>query len=449
MGKVKIFFFILLALLVKMTFPRIPCLPADSLTTSLSGEPDTSYQIQDSVSKSDTCRQQDLLGLIFKKRTFDTEIHARRFSAIIIPLIGLSPSTGFSIGGGSSLSWRFGRYPETKLSAGVASIMVTTKKQLIFQFKTNVYLSRNKWFFQNDWRVYLYRTPAFGLGTGPSENIPEIPGDPSEIVNTVALQGRYPMQFNWIKFHNIMSRAITEHCFVGLGYHLDYHFDIDDQELVTDSVGYRPTPHYAYCRLHGFDNIRYLSSGMSLNFVFDNRDNLINAYKGFYINVNYRYNAKILGSSSNGSRLWTDFRTYVGLSKKIPRHVLAFWVYGSFMVSGHIPYLELMSNGFDQMNSSGRGYEQGRWRGENLVYGEVEYRFPISPCSGIIGGVLFANVITASNHDMGIPLFGFFKPGAGFGVRIMLSKEDRTNLLIDFGLGQQSQGFYLQAQEIF
>jgi hypothetical protein len=58
-------------------------------------------------------------------------------------------------------------------------------------------------------------------------------------------------------------------------------------------------------------------------------------------------------------------------------------------------------------------------------------------------------VITASNHDMGIPLFGFFKPGAGFGVRIMLSKEDRTNLLIDFGLGQQSQGFYLQAQEIF
>ncbi|MFA5727625.1 MAG: BamA/TamA family outer membrane protein, partial [Saccharofermentanaceae bacterium] len=220
-------------------------------------------------------------------------------------------------------------------------------------------------------------------------------------------------------------------------------------ELVTDSANYTPTPHYAYSRLHGFDNTSYLASGISFNFVYDTRDNLINAYKGIYVNVNYRYNSSWLGSSQNGSQLWTEFRTYVGLSKRAPRHLLAFWAYGSFLVSGKIPYLDLMSCGFDQMNSSGRGYEQGRWRGEDVVYGEMEYRFPISRCSGIVGGVLFANVITASNHDMDIPLFGYFKPGAGFGVRIMLSKRDRTNLLIDFGLGQQSDGIYIQAQEIF
>ena len=83
------------------------------------------------------------------------------------------------------------------------------------------------------------------------------------------------------------------------------------------------------------------------------------------------------------------------------------------------------------------------------MYGEVEYRFPISRCTGIVGGVLFANVITASNRDMNVPLFGYFKPGAGFGLRIMVGKHDRTNILIDFGLGQFSQGLYLQAQEIF
>jgi outer membrane protein assembly factor BamA len=188
---------------------------------------------------------------------------------------------------------------------------------------------------------------------------------------------------------------------------------------------------------------------LSLNFAYDTRDNIINAYKGIYVNVSYRYNVKWLGSARNGSQLWTEFRTYVGLSKQIPRHLLAFWVYGSFVVSGQIPYLDLMACGFDQMNSSGRGYEQGRWRGEDFVYGEMEYRFPISRCSGIIGGVIFANVMTASNRDMHIPLFGFFKPGAGFGLRIMVSKHDRTNLLIDFGLGQRSDGFYLQAQEIF
>jgi hypothetical protein len=129
--------------------------------------------------------------------------------------------------------------------------------------------------------------------------------------------------------------------------------------------------------------------------------------------------------------------------------VLAFRVFGSFKISGELPYLNLMSNGFDPINSSGRGYTQGRWRGEDFVYGEVEYRFPISPCSKIVGGVLFANVTTASNRDMNVPLFGYLKPGCGFGLRIMVGKNDRTNLLIDFGLGQLSHGFYLQAQEVF
>ena len=201
--------------------------------------------------------------------------------------------------------------------------------------------------------------------------------------------------------------------------------------------------------LHKFNPSQYTTSGISLNFAYDSRDNIINAYKGVYINVNYLSNFTFLGSNRNGSRLWTEFRTYIGLCAQVPRHVLAFWVYGCYKVSGDLPYLNLMSNGFDQMNSSGRGYAQGRWRGEDFMYGEVEYRFPISTCSRIVGGVLFANVATASSRDAHVPLFGFFKPGAGFGFRIMVGKHDRTNILIDFGLGQFSQGFYLQAQEIF
>ena len=188
---------------------------------------------------------------------------------------------------------------------------------------------------------------------------------------------------------------------------------------------------------------------MSINFVFDSRDNIINAYKGIYVNINYLANFTFLGSTRDGSRLWTEFRTYVGLSRRVPRHLMAFRVFGNFMVSGTMPYLNLMANGFDPINSSGRGYAQGRWRGEDFVYGEAEYRFPISPCTRIVGGVLFANVSTASSKDTHVPLFGYLKTGCGFGLRIMVGKHDRTNLLIDFGLGQFSQGFYLQAQEVF
>jgi outer membrane protein assembly factor BamA len=243
--------------------------------------------------------------------------------------------------------------------------------------------------------------------------------------------------------------AVAPNFYAGLGYHLDSYYDIKDDKLNLDSTSKIITPHYAYSTLHGFNTLAYSTSGISVNFAYDTRDNIINAYKGFYINANYQYNFSFLGSNRDGSRLWAEFRTYVGLSKQVPRHVLAFRAFGCFMVSGELPYLNLMSNGFDPINSSGRGYTQGRWRGEDFVYGEVEYRFPISPCSKIVGGVLFANVTTASNRDMQVPLFGYLKPGCGFGLRIMVGKNDRTNLLIDFGLGELSHGLYLQAQEVF
>jgi hypothetical protein len=405
---------------------------------------------KDSAGSVVHCRQQDIFDILSKEKLTAPEIPTQKVRVIILPIIGYSPTTGLQIGAGSSLSWSMGLNPSTKLSAGSVQLTWTTERQVIFQVRANTFLSQNKWFIQSDWRWYIFRMPTYGLGTGPPDNIPPIPGEPgSTSASDPNAGGKFPMKYNWIKFHNVLFREISWHFYAGVGYHLDNYYDIHDETLDTDPENFHNTPHYAYCNLHGFNTDHYTASGLSLNFAYDTRDNIINAYKGVYINVNYRYNFDFLGSNQDGSQLWTEFRTYVGLSKKVPRHLLAFWAFGSFVISGQLPYLNLMSNGFDQMNSSGRGYAQGRWRGESFVYGETEYRFPISPCSGIVGGVLFANVTTVSNRDMNIPLFGYFKPGCGFGVRIMVGKHDRTNLLIDFGLGELSHGLYLQAQEIF
>ena len=404
----------------------------------------------DSLQPAGSCPQQDIFDILTKKKLQAPEIPSRKVRAIILPLIASSPSTGLQLGAGSSVSWTIGNHPVTKLSAGSVQVLWTTKKQLISYIRTNVFFSQNKWILQTDWRWYLFRLPTYGLGTGPIDNIPVIPEEQNLPANPVSYEGgKFPMRYNWIKFHNIVFREITSHFYGGLGYHFDSYYDIVDEKLNIDSVVEVITPHYSYSKLHEINSLAYITSGISLNFIYDTRDNIINAYKGVYVNASYLYNFSLLGSDRDGSRLWTEFRTYVGLSKRIPRHLLAFWVYGSFKTTGEIPYLNLMSNGFDQMNSSGRGYAQGRWRGEDFMYGEVEYRFPISPCNGIVGGVLFANVSTASNRDMSVPLFGYLKPGCGFGFRIMVGKVDRTNILIDFGIGEVSQGLYLQATEIF
>ncbi len=404
--------------------------------------------VHDSLTTISDCPQKDIFDVISKKKVIDPEIPSQKVRAIVLPLIGFSPTTRFQFGAGASLSWPIGHNPATKLSAGATQLLWTTNKQLIFLVRSNMFLDRNKWFIQTDWRWYIFRLPTYGLGTGPKAYNPETPVDPAN-EESYDNNGRYPMRYNWIRLHNILFREVATHFFAGAGYHFDHYYDIHDDFLNLDPAHYVMTPHYAYSLLHKFNPAHYTTSGISLNFAYDSRDNIINAYKGIYINVNYLSNFTFLGSNSNGSRLWTEFRTYIGLSPQVPRHVLAFWVYGCYKVSGDLPYLNLMSNGFDQMNSSGRGYAQGRWRGEDFMYGEMEYRFPISTCSRIVGGVLFANVATASSHDAHVPLFGYFKPGAGFGFRIMVGKHDRTNILIDFGLGQFSQGFYLQAQEIF
>lgn len=399
---------------------------------------------------ADTCIQKDIFDVLTRKKLQAPEIPSRKVRAIVLPLIAYSPGTGVQLGAGSSLSWTIGKKPLTNLSAGQVQVLWTTERQLISYIKTNMYFNDNKWFLQTDWRWYLYNLPTYGLGTGPDDNIPPVPGYPGETGTPVRYDGgAFPMKFNWVKFHNILFMGVGNHFYVGLGYHMDHYYDIVDQKLNLDSTTKVMTPHFAYSTLHGFNYVKYSASGASINFGYDTRDNIINAYKGIYINASYQYNFSFLGSDQDGSRLWAEFRTYIGLSKRVPRHLIALRAFGSFNISGELPYLNLMSTGFDLNGSSGRGYAEGRYRGEDFFYGEVEYRFPISPCSGIVGGVLFANVTTASNRDMGVPLFGYLKPGCGFGVRIMVGKHDRTNLLIDFGLGQLSQGFYLQAQEVY
>jgi hypothetical protein len=84
-----------------------------------------------------------------------------------------------------------------------------------------------------------------------------------------------------------------------------------------------------------------------------------------------------------------------------------------------------------------------------MVYGEIEYRFPISPCGGVLGGVLFANATTATNEVTELKLFQSIQPAAGFGLRVKVDKTSRTNLAVDFGFGRQSFGFYLAASETF
>ena len=420
-----------------------------------------SISFGDSVKQKD-CEPKDLGDLwrsLFSKNKDKPPREQKKITLLILPNLSSNPVNGFLVGVGGNLAWHFGTRENTRISLAGFSAAVTTKKQFISFIKSNVYTKENLFFLQGDWRYYLYRAPTYGLGTNSPPDSTDFDGNWGWMGAGTGDDGGYPISYNYFKFHEVVNRKIAKNVYAGIGYQLDYYWNIVDDSL--DIASFTFTPHYFYSREYGFDADEYILSGFSVNLMYDSRDNLINPYEGYYANINYRINQTWLGSDQNSTSLWLEFRTYVGLSKKIPRHLIAFWLFGDFQLTGHKPYLTLMATGEDQKARSGRGYIAGRYRGENMVYGEVEYRFPITRCSQILGGVVFINATTTSNlarSDWGsstnqslepVRLFEVVRPAIGVGLRFMINKYTRLNLNLDFGIGVNSKGFYFSGTETF
>jgi outer membrane protein assembly factor BamA len=405
----------------------------------------------DSVKKKD-CEQQalgDWIKHVLKKDGEKKQKPPKKFLALVLPNISSNPTNGFLLGVGGSFGWYMGPKENTRVSSAPFTVAVTSKSQLITFLKHNIYTKENNYFLQGDWKFYIYSQPTYGLGT----NAP----DTGKVPTGVSWQGAgtsnsdvvFPMKFNYIKVHEIVNRKIIDNLYGGIGYHLDYYYSINDEYYHPDSVPPQITPHSYYSDTNGFSRAQYTLSGLSLNFLYDSRDNQINPYKGIYANINYRINTDWLGSAQNSSTLWLEFRTYLRLSKNTPRHLIGFWVFGDFMMSGKLPYLTLPYLGEDQRARSGRGYTNGRYRGDNIVYGEAEWRFPISQCSKILGGVVFVNATTTSSSQGNVKLFEYIRPAVGFGIRVMVNKYFRTNINLDYAIGVKSSGFYFSGQETF
>ena len=167
-----------------------------------------------------------------------------------------------------------------------------------------------------------------------------------------------------------------------------------------------------------------------------------------FANINYRFNPALTTSQHASNVLFMEYRYFLPLSKINKQHVLGIWATGHLVTSGRVPYLNLPSIGWDQRSRGGKGYIQGLFRGQKMAYFESEYRFPIS-CNQLISGTVFANFTTTSDSDRDIRLFQYIQPAAGLGLRILINKATRTNLVLNYAVGRHSKAFYLNAGETF
>jgi outer membrane protein assembly factor BamA len=279
-----------------------------------------------------------------------------------------------------------------------------------------LYFNNNLTILISDWRYLKYPTYTYGLGMNTS---PE---------DTTLLSYQY------FKFHQSVLFQVHPHVYVGGGYVLDYFWTIR-----------QVYPHQTLSDFQKYGSASTsFSSGVTFNFIRDTRDNTINAYKGSYTNIILGPRFKFLGSDANWISLILEYRTYIRFPAGSP-NILALWSYNWLTLSGTLPYLLLPNTGWDFTN--GRGYIQGRFRSNNMLDEEAEYRVQLTR-NGLFGMVVFANFESFSAINTW--QFGTPAPAGGLGLRIKLNKYSRTNISIDYGWGRQgSHGFFINLGEVF
>ena len=325
------------------------------------------------------------------------------------------------------------------MSVAATSASITSKGIIYFYINHNIFTPGNKWNFQGNIVASKTVTPDYGLGIGR-----DITGG-STTDNTLADPSHkvYSIHSMYYDLREKAYKEVAKDLFLGAGLDFAIRRNITNKDTVNNA-----TPSSVYNNQHGFPQNHYASDGFLFDAEYISRDNPNRAYKGIYADLGLRVNQTWIGSTKNAVQLNSDFRKYFSLSDANPEEVLAFWNWGSYLISGNIPYLELPGTARDGTFRSGRGYTTQYFKGTQFNDTEAEFRFPIL-ANKFISGVTFVSA-QSGNDEHGTKLFQVFQPGYGAGLRVLFNKATRTNLALDYAFGKfGNKGFFLNLNEAF
>jgi hypothetical protein len=365
----------------------------------------------------------DIYRLIIKKKPTiekcEPSKKAGKIDFAFLPAAGYSLVTKTAVVVAANAAFYADNEGDTKLSAVNTSIGYTQNNQIILPILSDIWTKKNKYNLLGDWRYYKYPEYTYGLGGHTS------------------IKNSNQLNYSNIIIHEAILKHISGSDFcLGTAYNLNYHWDVSEAINVNNEL--------SDFQKYGFTK-KSVSSGVSLNALFDSRKNSINPSDAAYASISFCPNYTFLGSDNNYQSLLIDLRKYITFGKS--ENVLAFWSYDWFTFNGNAPYLDLPSTGWDAYANMGRGYIQSRLRGKNLLYLEAEYRFGITS-NGLLGGVVFTNAQSVT--DWPSNKFEVIYPAVGTGIRIKVNKHSNTNVCIDYGFGLNgSNGLFINLGEVF
>src|SRR5579863_404256 len=337
----------------------------------------------------------------------------------VLPTAEYTLQTGFAVSVGGNVAFLTSASKNENISNVLTSLNYSLKRQFFIPMQANVWTKNNRYNINTDWIFTIFPQKTYGLG------------------GYTTMQDGYPIDYHQVRLNQTLFKTISPKFYLGIGYNFEYYWNISQSIYPSDSLtdwtkyGFRKTS---------------VSSGPTLNLLYDERRNPINPFPGNYARVAFRSNFTFLGADNDWASLLIDLRKYIHFPTN-SNNTLAFWSHDLFTLYGKPPYLNLPYTACDEYANLGRGYVQGRYRGANLVYLESEYRYRITS-NGLIGGVVFVNAQSHTGTENN--QFQTILPGWGFGLRIKFNKFSNTNACLDYGWGiNGSHGIFANLGEVF
>jgi outer membrane protein assembly factor BamA len=334
----------------------------------------------------------------------------RKNGFLALPVVFYKPETRIAFGGVGIYYFREeGSQEETRASSIQAGFIYTQRGQIITKIEPQVFLHDEEFYLQGDISFFKYPDKFFGIGNATPD----------------AAEEDYTPQI--FRFRANLQYQLMRHFFTGIRYNLiNYRILVYQQGKSLEQ------------RMIPGSNGGFLS-GFGVVMKWDTRDNVFLPSSGNALELSTLSFQRAFGSEFTYNVLTLDLRQYITV---VDGTSLALQLYGGFS-NGSPPFQYMQRLGGEKLM---RGYLEGRYLDRNYITLQAEYRMPLW---WRFGAVVFAGV-----GDVAPSLSAFvlneFKTSKGFGLRYTVSKEEKLNIRVDLGFGQNGNtGFYLTAAEAF
>ena len=178
--------------------------------------------------------------------------------------------------------------------------------------------------------------------------------------------------------------------------------------------------------------------GLGAIISYDGRDAVYYPYNGMITNLNYSTFPEFMGNELISQKVELDYNQFFAFRKK--QDVLAARFYGGAGIGELSFNQEFVVGGKDI-----RGYSQGKYRGEQIVALQAEYRWNPYEKIGFIGFIGSAMVFNGINSEDD----GKLLPAIGAGFRYTVFPENHMNVGMDIAAGKDDWGLYFRIGEAF